>query len=129
MQLRELGPPPAVFPPGYDANACCEFHYGAPGHSIENCKALKYKFQDLIDSKEITFTPNNPSVNNNRMPPHDKINVNMVELENRRKVITSVNHLKNPLLEIKKVLLRSNAFSVCAHTYEYCSKYPQQCEF
>lgn len=43
---------------GYDANAPCEFHYGTPGHSIENCKALKYKAQDLIYSKEITFVSN-----------------------------------------------------------------------
>lgn len=43
VQLRELGPPIAVFPPNYDVNARCEFHSRAPGHSVENYKALKYK--------------------------------------------------------------------------------------
>lgn len=126
--MRELGPPPAVLPLGYDVNACCEFHSGAPGHSIENCKALKYKVQDLIDSKAITFGPNDPNINNNPMPPHNKTNVNMVELDSGRKVITSVNDLKTPLVEMKKILLRSDAFSVCAQSCEYCSKDPQQCE-
>lgn len=62
------------------------------------------------------------------MPPHDKTNVNMVELDSCRKVITSMNDLKTPLLEIKNVLLRSDEFSVCVQTYEYCSKDPQQCK-
>ncbi|XP_058725708.1 uncharacterized protein LOC131597002, partial [Vicia villosa] len=37
VQLREMGPPPSPLPPGYDANARCEFHSGAPGHTIEKC--------------------------------------------------------------------------------------------
>ncbi|XP_050883483.1 uncharacterized protein LOC127086729 [Lathyrus oleraceus] len=61
QQQQELGPPPAVLPPDYDANVHCEIHSGAPGQSIENYKALKYKVQDLIDSKAITFTPNGPN--------------------------------------------------------------------
>lgn len=105
VQLRELGHPPAVLPTGYDANARYEFHFGAPGNSIENCKALKYKVQDLIDSKAITFAPNDPNVNNNPMPPHDKTNVHMVEFDNGRKVITFVNDLKTQLVEINNVYL------------------------
>lgn len=120
VQLRELGPPPVVLPPGYDANSHYEFHSGAPEHSIENCKALKYKFQDLIDSNAILFAPNDPNVNNNLMPPHNKENVSMIELDDRRKVITSVSELKTPLIEIKNVLMRSDAFSVCTKTYEHC---------
>lgn len=82
----------------------------------------------MIDSKEIKFAPNGPNVNNNLMPPHDKTNVNMGELYNGRKVVTSVNDLKTSLLEIKNFLLRSDAFFVCAQTCEYCLKDPQQCE-
>lgn len=125
VQLRELGPPPTILPPEYDANARFMFHFGAPRHSFENCKALKYKVQDLIDYKAITFTPNGPNVNNNNMPPHDKSNVNMVEFDNGMKVITFVNDLKTPLVEIKNVLLRSDVFSVCAQTCEYFLKDPQ----
>ncbi|XP_050916330.1 uncharacterized protein LOC127131453 [Lathyrus oleraceus] len=110
-RLRELGPPLVVLPPDYDENAHYEFHYGAPWYSIENCKGLKYKVQDLIDSKAIRFTSNDPNVNNNPVPPHDNINVNMTELDNGRKMITFVKDLKTPLMEIKNVLSRSNAFS------------------
>ena len=67
-----------VLPHNYDVNSRYEFHFGAPSHSIENCNALKYKVQDLIDSKEIMFAPNGPNVNNNLMPPHNKPVVNMV---------------------------------------------------
>lgn len=76
-----------VLPPGYDVNSRCKFHSGALDHSIENCKALKYKVQDLIDSKAITFTPNGPNVNNNLMPPHNKPAVNMVEFDNGRRLM------------------------------------------
>lgn len=82
----------------------------------------------MINSQAITFAPNFPNVNNNPMPPHDKTNVNMVELDREMKVITSVNDLKTPLLEIKNVLFRSDAFSVCAQTCEYCLKDSQQWE-
>src|SRR4051812_26019065 len=57
VELRELDTPEKL-PPTFDANARCEFHSGAPGHDIENCKALKQQIQDLIDSKAISFTPN-----------------------------------------------------------------------
>lgn len=128
IELRELGPSPAVLPPSYDENVHCEFHYGALGNSIENFKALKYKVQDLIDSKEITFTPNEPNVNNNPMPLHNKANVNMVELDDGRKVISSVSKLKTLLIEIKHVLMKSDAFSVCTNTCEHYLKNSQQCE-
>lgn len=90
MQLRDLGPPPTILSPGYDVNARCEFHYGAPGHSVENCKALKYKVQQLIESKVIIFTPNGPNVNNNPMPPHNKPIVSMVEEVEGKKLVPNM---------------------------------------
>ncbi|XP_058783919.1 uncharacterized protein LOC131658668 [Vicia villosa] len=56
LQLTTLAIP-AKLPASWDANARCEFHSGSPGHNIENCKALKHKVRDLIDSKAIEFTP------------------------------------------------------------------------
>ncbi|XP_050920473.1 uncharacterized protein LOC127138115 [Lathyrus oleraceus] len=127
VQLRELGPPPTVLPPGYDANARCEFHSGAPGHSIKSCEALKYKVQDLIDSKENTFAPKGPNVNNNSMPPHNNASVNMMEANNGRRLISCVDELKRPLIEIKNALMRDNAFPICSNDYEHCLINPQQC--
>ncbi|XP_050889755.1 uncharacterized protein LOC127095054 [Lathyrus oleraceus] len=127
IQLRELGPPPAVFPPGYDVNSHCEFHSGAPGHSIENCKVLKYKVQDLIDSKAITFAPKGMNVNNNPMPPHNNATVNMMEADNGRRLMSCVDELKTPLIEIKNASMRDNSFPICSNNYEHCLINPQQC--
>ncbi|XP_050916461.1 uncharacterized protein LOC127131593 [Lathyrus oleraceus] len=127
VQLRELGPPPAVLPLGYDANARCEFHSSAPGHSIEKCKELKYKVQDLIDSKAITFAPKGPNVNNNPMPPHNNASVNMMEADNRSRLMSCVDELKTPLIEIKNALMRDNAFPICSNDCEHCLINPQQC--
>ncbi|XP_050919190.1 uncharacterized protein LOC127136700 [Lathyrus oleraceus] len=127
QQQRELGPPPAVLPPGYDANARCEFHSGAPGHLIENCKALKYKVQDLIDSKAITFAPKRPYVNNNPMPHHNNASVNMMEADNGRRLMSCVDELKTPLIEIKNALMKNNTFPICGNDCEHCLINPQQC--
>lgn len=70
VQLREVMPPQTPLPLGYEVNVICEFYSGAPEHTVENFKALKYKVQELIDSKAITFTPNRLNILNNPMPRH-----------------------------------------------------------
>ncbi|XP_050919814.1 uncharacterized protein LOC127137391 [Lathyrus oleraceus] len=52
----------------------------------------------------------------------------MVELDDGRKLITSVSELKTLLIEIKNVLIRSDAFPVCTKTCEHCLTDPPQCE-
>lgn len=64
---------------GYDINTKCDFHAGEPRHTVDNCKDLKYKVQDLIDSKEIYFTPCDPNVKNNHMPTHAESSVNIIK--------------------------------------------------
>ena len=54
---------PARFPQppffgGYDSNATCAYHGGAPGHSIEHCRGLKRKVQGLIDAGWLKFEEN-----------------------------------------------------------------------
>lgn len=64
VQLREAKAPPVPLPPGYDMNVSNEYHSRTPGHSIENCNVFKYKLQDLIKSKAISFMQtimNNPA--------------------------------------------------------------------
>jgi len=43
---------------GYDSNATCAYHGGAPGHSIEHCRTLKRKVQGLIDAGWLKFEEN-----------------------------------------------------------------------
>ena len=45
FQLPPLTPP---FPRWYNAHVRCDYHAGNPGHSTENCIALKRKVRDLI---------------------------------------------------------------------------------
>jgi hypothetical protein len=33
----------------HDSSKKCEFHFGRPGHSLEDCHALRNKVQDLVD--------------------------------------------------------------------------------
>ena len=50
--------PQPLFFGGYDSNATCAYHGGAPGHSIEHCRTLKYKVQGLIDAGWLKFEEN-----------------------------------------------------------------------
>lgn len=102
IKLREAKPPSSPLPPGYDANARCEFHIGAPVHTIDNCKAFLDKFQDLLDSKAISSAPAGPNVNNNLMPPHAGHPVNMIQESAEVDCISKVDMIKTLLLEVKE---------------------------
>lgn len=40
-------------PPYFDLSTKCEHHFGAKGHTLEECVQLRYQIQDLIDNKLI----------------------------------------------------------------------------
>src|ERR1051325_9525708 len=60
--------------PRYNPNAKCAYHSNSPGHSTDDCWALKNKIQDMIEVKQIEFDPpvETPNVINAPMPNHDK---------------------------------------------------------
>ncbi|XP_050896935.1 uncharacterized protein LOC127103747 [Lathyrus oleraceus] len=51
----------------------------------------------------------------------------MVEFDNRRRLMSRVDELKTPLIEIKNVLMKNNSFPVYNVDYEHCLINPQQC--
>ena len=59
VPLKKMDPP---YPDWYKPNDQCAYHLGAPGHSVENCLALKYKVQELLDAGWITFDDAAPNV-------------------------------------------------------------------
>ncbi|KAI5382177.1 hypothetical protein KIW84_UN0102 [Lathyrus oleraceus] len=119
VQLRTLAPlRPDQRPANYDENAKCEFHSGAPGHNIENCKAFKHTVQDLVDSKAINFTPS-PNVNANPMHAHGQRGVNAISEENRVG-LSSVDQLKTPLAEVKRQLLLNGVNPGCGFDCAKC---------
>ncbi|XP_027151907.1 uncharacterized protein LOC113751963 [Coffea eugenioides] len=80
-QLKAAGKigmiPPPTYPYGmpawYNPQAVCAYHSGAPGHSTLDCKALKHKVQDMIESGEIVIRKREtqgPNVNRNPLPEH-----------------------------------------------------------
>ena len=62
--IAVIDPPtnPKTSSPSYNPEARCAYHSDSPGHDTEDCWALKYKIQNMIDAKEIEFesaeTPN-----------------------------------------------------------------------
>jgi hypothetical protein len=55
VEPKPLPPKVPPYPLYFDINAKCEYHAGSPGHTIENCKGFKYKVQELIDRKLLSF--------------------------------------------------------------------------
>ena len=44
-------PRKGLSPPGFDPSKKCEHHFGAEGHTLEECYHLRDHIQDLIDNK------------------------------------------------------------------------------
>uniref|UniRef100_A0A1U7YEV0 Uncharacterized protein LOC104243781 n=1 Tax=Nicotiana sylvestris TaxID=4096 RepID=A0A1U7YEV0_NICSY len=60
---------------GFQANARCEYHSGAPGHSTNDCWTLKGTIERLISEKLIIVTNGKdpPNVTNNPLPEHNDV--------------------------------------------------------
>ena len=83
-----------------------DFHFCAHGHSIENCKALKYNVQALIKGGYLNFLNEpNPNVIDNPWPNHVEPNVNVIIKEQSRKIKTNVEELKTPMMVIYEALV------------------------
>ncbi|XP_071933141.1 uncharacterized protein [Coffea arabica] len=71
-----MAPPPTYpygMPAWYNPQAVCAYHSGAPGHATIDCKALKHKIQDMVESGEIVIRKREaqgPNVNRNPLPEH-----------------------------------------------------------
>ena len=103
VELRTMAPLTRI-PAGYDANVRCDFHSGAPGHHIENCRAFHHKVQDLIDAKTINFAPT-PNVVNNPMPQHGGPKVNGVEDGENLNLVVDINDVQTSLFVVKELSL------------------------
>ncbi|PKI78506.1 hypothetical protein CRG98_001146 [Punica granatum] len=58
-------------PANHGQSLSCEFHQGAPGHTLNNCWRLREKIQKMIDNKELSFiVVRPPNVQANLLPDH-----------------------------------------------------------
>ena len=65
--------------PCFDPSKKCEHHFGAEGHTLEECYHLRDCVQDLINNKLIQFdNANTPNIITNPLPPHQEGNVNAI---------------------------------------------------
>lgn len=128
MEPKTLRPLTPLFPPRYDENAICKFHVGLPGRSVENCKAFKFKVQDLIDSKLLTFKEEGPDVKGNPMHVHFVPFVDVVGESVKRDVIKEVRSVKSSLSMIHEKLWKHGMIPEVHTNCEICMSYPNNCE-
>ncbi|KAI5424283.1 hypothetical protein KIW84_030466 [Lathyrus oleraceus] len=62
----------------YKPELQCVYHFGAPGHDVENYYPLKTKVQDLVRRGILFFEDVGPNDKKNPLPEHGKAAVNMV---------------------------------------------------
>jgi len=113
-----LQPP---YPRYYDANAKCEYHSGEMGHSTENCRALKFKVQSLIDSGWLTFQDQKPSVDKNPLSGHSNATVNAVIDEEEPSLVRCVNEIKKPMNEVFRAICQAGLFRCEQMTEDGCN--------
>lgn len=116
------------YPPTFDANARCEYHAGSPGHTIGYCKALKYKVQELIDSKLLTFKDKSQNVKNNLLPGHIGPSVNVVEESVEPGLIKEVGSVRTYVLIICEKLTEAGLIQEVHGICEVCLSTPDECE-
>lgn len=92
------------FRPKHDPNALCAFHVGYIGHSTEDCWALKYKDQDLINQDILSFSEEKPNVKMNPLPNHGGSIVNVVIEEETAESVLRADDVKTPLSVVLKRL-------------------------
>ena len=68
-----------LFPRWYDLNAYCDFHYGAQGHTIENCTPLRNKVQALVKAELLNLNKvSGLNVMGNPLPDHVRPKINAI---------------------------------------------------
>ncbi|KAI5433276.1 hypothetical protein KIW84_020524 [Lathyrus oleraceus] len=92
----------------YDENVRCEFHAGAPGHHIEDCKAFKHVVQDLVDSKAINFAPTTDD-SANPATRHGPVKVKLMSTDRKGIEVTEKDQLKMPMSMVPKPLRKEGA--------------------
>lgn len=129
VEIKPLVPLPTHLPRGYDANVRCDFHAGSPGHTTKKCLALKFKVQELLDSKIISFTPENTNVKDNPLLGHVGPTINTIEGLEDDILIKRVDQVKIPMTKVREIFIGYEFFKemndnceVCLLNLEKCGK-------
>lgn len=128
METRPLAPPPTPPSRGYDANARCDFHVSSLGNTTEKCLDLKFKVQDLLDCKIISFTAENLNMKNNPMRGHNGPNTNAIEKSEGSVLIQRMEKIKKPMFRLCERLIGYEVFEELHGDYKICGCNPDKCE-
>ncbi|CAJ2644571.1 unnamed protein product [Trifolium pratense] len=128
VELKHLPPMVPPYPPHFNSNIQCEYHFGALGHTIENCKAFKHKVQELIDQKLLSFKEEGPNVKTNPLPGHAGPSVNAVEESEEFKLVSEVSEIRTPLAVVGEKLIGYDVFEEMHSDCEVCLKNPPNCQ-
>ncbi|PKI46294.1 hypothetical protein CRG98_033320 [Punica granatum] len=83
-KIGTIAPSPSFDPTIQDQSKQCEYHRGAPGHTLDTCWRLRERIQEMIDAKELVFNAVRPSnVQANPLPDHGPApgpSINMITL-------------------------------------------------
>ncbi|PKI52280.1 hypothetical protein CRG98_027322 [Punica granatum] len=81
---RPMSPGPNFDPSVQDQSKHCEYHQGAPGHTLDNCWRLRDEIQRRIDSNRLTFNAvRPPNVQPNPLSDHrpsSRPSINMISI-------------------------------------------------
>ncbi|PKI68460.1 hypothetical protein CRG98_011149 [Punica granatum] len=79
-KIGTVAPGPNFDPIAQDQSKRCEYHQGAPGHTLDNCWRLRKRIQEMIDAKELSFNAvRPPNVQVNPLPNHGP-SINMISI-------------------------------------------------
>ncbi|XP_027337272.1 uncharacterized protein LOC113850966 [Abrus precatorius] len=119
--MKPVEPP---YPRRCDPNAKCEYHGGGIGHSTKNCRALKFKVQDLINAKWLNFKEDNPNIRSNPLPGHKGLSVNAVEEESAHVLKRKVEDITTPFKVIFVELCQADLIKGFVHEENMCDLHP-----
>ncbi|KAF1898394.1 hypothetical protein Lal_00042086 [Lupinus albus] len=101
--------------PWHNENAKCAYHSEVVGHMVEDCRAFKFKVQDLFNAKRIDFRETTPSITGNPLPNHGDQGVNAIDENGRVATTDRVEEVKMPMGFIFKEMCRQGLIEVVIH--------------
>ncbi|XP_070006760.1 uncharacterized protein [Nicotiana sylvestris] len=109
-------PIPTVIPENpsqwINPNKTCAYYSGMKGHTIDECRSLKDKIQNLIDNKIIIAKDPALNVHNNPLPDNEGRGIHMIEIEDDWDpkgsigLITEGDEPKKPIVTLNPIVVQ-----------------------
>ena len=91
----------------YKENTSCDYHSGNKGHSFEDCTTLKWRVDNLIKTRALTFEDEDvPNVNGNPLPNHQGSKINAVENDQETWIKRDVKDVNMPMGLVLEALVK-----------------------